>query len=281
LCVAPHWPPRPAKINTFDRTALKALSFAEYSFTALETLRTATSIIRHNPRTVVASQAIVDAQMFFATACVNKIKSRIKSFVRVFGSLPDLEAWNPSASDETPDSIIEISNFGVAKVARFFKVEIPSDGKVRVDKDTMGPLFQTLIRCITMAKRALDSGNIAGFVGLSSGLHKLIRCLPEGMWHTASLIKHLKNSQAGMPRFISPFFRIEPSLVAHSLDTEEDETDNETAVTGNRFSFNLPAFANPHSQCRRRYCFPSTNLRHFRKDGSGYLRLDNGCALPS
>ncbi|KAJ6486072.1 hypothetical protein C8R47DRAFT_1128925 [Mycena vitilis] len=173
------------------REALDALSFTEYCIKSMKVLQGTAAKTMQNPHTVIASRANRDAEVFFATACRNKIKTRLEMIERTFGPFEELVLWSPADWDRLSETTIKIHDPTMKAILGRFSIRVAADDSVAVNKSSVGTLFQLIIQCLTIMRDTLASGRMVVFVAFSHGLNSLIRDLPTAVWRMVSLDDHL------------------------------------------------------------------------------------------
>ncbi|KAJ6486073.1 hypothetical protein C8R47DRAFT_1128928 [Mycena vitilis] len=202
------------EVLSMDWDDLKSLSFNDYAIKALQVLRGTALKRKQAEDSDIKSRATRNAEVFFATACKGKIKTRIGSIRRVFGDFDKLKMWTPLESEILPEKTIPIHYTIAGMLEHHIMI---NNNTVTVNKATIGRIFQTIVQCLIFMQRGLTTStqdSMLAFTEVSNGLFDLITQLPVTVWQMLSLGVHLKNSKTA-----------ETERTIQDKEDEEDEKD--------------------------------------------------------
>ncbi|KAJ7226027.1 hypothetical protein GGX14DRAFT_642529 [Mycena pura] len=200
-----------------SHTALKELSFSEYSKASIRVLRGSAAIICQNKDRKLA--AIEAAQIFFVTACRNKILDRLKHIQTTYGSWIQLRAWEPQASDPRFQSSMPLRHPLFTRLFAKFGLEVVVPGELQINNSNAVIVFRIIIESLKKLQHALKMTNFRGFVGVANALATLLSNIPPALWSLPSLVGHLKKLYFAHTTYAA---------------TDEDKEDEDSTSVGNQ-----------------------------------------------
>ncbi|KAJ7211332.1 hypothetical protein GGX14DRAFT_449913 [Mycena pura] len=175
---------------SLSSTALKDLSFFEYTIASIRVLRGSAAIIRQNKDRKL--EAVEAAQMFFVTACRNKILDRLKHIQTAYGLWTKLGAWEPQASDPLLKSSMALRHPLMIQLFARFGLTVVVPGDLQINNSNAVIVFRIIVECLELLQTSLKSRDIPGFVGVANALVTLLAGIPLALWSVPSLVDHLK-----------------------------------------------------------------------------------------